>query len=208
MMLLPVGVVSRTVPSRRGPVIRELRRAAARPKMGLLAVALRTTGALLRAEERPSRTGPPERAGGEAPRSAAAGRRGTRRRGLGSRGGAPLLVAPARSERRRRSGLRPDGRRGRREGTGAAAAASRRRRRHLPAPSPMLPPLYIYEQAPRAAQTQTSPVSSPVLHAAVSAVRGGVTARLHWVLSRSTCRGRDIYSRLHLHLDPTRIRWD
>merc|ERR1719263_1756461 len=148
-MLLPVGVVSRTVPLlAEALVIRELRRAAAASKMGLLSGrGSRTTAARRRAEVRPSRTGPLL---GEAGSRTGAPRRADRRpEAMGNPMEAVCGAAAAQLLRGRRPRCRRDagasrslaaGRTARptRRTTGAAAAATRRRRRHL---HPLFPPV-------------------------------------------------------------------
>ena len=139
MMLLPVGVVSRTVPLlAEALVIRELRRGAVRPfRMALLQRS--------RFEDdgrAPPRRGEAFQDGRPAPRAVAAGgdgepdgggmwrrggaaRRGRRPRGPRDAGANPKLIAAGRTARPTR------------RTTGAAAAATRRRRRHF---HPLFPP--------------------------------------------------------------------
>ena len=135
MMLLPVGVVSR-MDLLAEALIRELRRAAAASKMGLLSGrALRTTGALRRGAVRPSRTGARRRAG---PPLVGTGNP----MGEASGGGVapPLLVRRPRGRSAGASRSLAAGRTARptRRTTGAAAAATRRRRRHF---HPLFPPV-------------------------------------------------------------------
>ena len=145
MMLLPVGVVSR-MDLLAEALIRELRRAAAASKMGLLSGrALRTTGALLRAEVRPSRTPPLLGEAGSrtgAPRRAARRLVGTGNPKVGVCGAAAAQLLRGRRPRGPRdAGASPSLAAGRtarptRRTTGAAAAATRRRRRFHPLSPP------------------------------------------------------------------------
>ena len=148
MMLLPVGAVSRMVPLlAEALVIRELRRAAAASKMGLLSGrALRTTGVRPHGEVRPSRTGPLL---GEAGSRTGAPRRADRRPEAmgnpmeavcGAAAAQLLLVLRPRGRSAGASRSLAAGRTARptRRTTGAAAAATRRRRRHF---HPLFPPV-------------------------------------------------------------------
>ena len=148
MMLLPVGVVSR-MDLLAEALIRELRRAAAASKMGLLSGrALRTTGARPRAAVKRSRTVP--LLGEAGSRTGARRRAGPPLVGTGNpkveRCGAAaaqlLLVRRPRGPSGAANRSLAAGRTARptRRTTGAAAAASRRRRRRF---HPLFPPVTI-----------------------------------------------------------------